>query len=127
LHIDKGICVSHGWVFSRTKEVWYTFCDFSPNLHVLQIHRKESNFVYSDYKLIVELSYDCHWFWNAAEDAHGTTTNQLTMSKPVRWKDGTIHMLDKAQWTSAQMIPLAVASASLRNSQPDNIWWPSEL
>jgi hypothetical protein len=93
-------------------------CDFPPGLHILQIQREESNFVYGDYKLIVELSHDAHWFWDATKDAHGTTSNKLAMSKPDRWKKYIAGQPNAAQWTCAQTIPYAVASSASNSKQP---------
>jgi hypothetical protein len=87
----------------------------------LQIHQKELNFVNRDYKLIVEFSHDTHWFCNMIEDVHGIMSNNLAMSKPRRWKDCIVCMSNKGQWTYAQIIPLAIASALLRNPKL-NIW-----
>lgn len=114
LHVDRDICVSHGWVFQRSEHVCLKPLSL-PLLHLgtLQVTRKESNFVYGDYKLIVELSHDARWFWDAKEDAHGTTSNNVAMSKPKRWKDCIVSKPDMAQWTYAQTIPKAVANATL--------------
>jgi hypothetical protein len=83
----------------------------------LQVTRKESNFVYGDFKLIVELSHDCHWFWNAFEDAHGSTSNWLAMTNPSNWQSHIKSHPDDAQWTYAQTIPKAVADAALKQTK----------
>jgi hypothetical protein len=77
--------------------------------------------VYSDYQLIVELSHDSHWFWNAANDAHGTTSNNLAMSKPDKWRDYITGKPDAAQWSYVQTIPKAVANASIKQPRVD-VW-----
>jgi hypothetical protein len=77
----------------------------------LEVKRNESNFVYYDYKLILELAQDMHWFWRAWIDAHGTTTNNLVMCKPEKWKRYIIKDGEAAQWTSVQTIPRTVANA----------------
>ena len=88
-----------------------------------QVERHKSNFVYGDYKLIVELSDDAHWFWRATEDVHGTTSNRLAMDRPERWKDCIIQRQNGAQWTFAQTIPKAVADASMRQPRPQAGVW----
>ena len=94
---------------------------------VFQVNRKESNFVYTDYRLIVELSHDAQWFWMAARDAHGTTTNRVAMDNPEKWKDAIDRHPDKAQWTSAHTIPLRVAKAAMTaaetQTQPGAAVW----
>ena len=79
--------------------------------------------MYGDFKLIVELSYDAHWFWNAFEDAHGSTSNKLAMRNPKRWKGCIKSHPEDAQWTYAQTIPQAVAAASLRQTKAKNDFW----
>jgi hypothetical protein len=89
-----------------------------PNIHIQQVKRRESNFVWGNYKLILELNEGTHWFWRANIDAHGTTTNKIPMTYPGRWKSPTL--LDEeenAQWTRVNTIPKAVANAMLRSQQ----------
>jgi len=83
-----------------------------------QVHRRESNFVLGNHWVILELNEDSHWFWRANVDAHGTTTNQIAMQHPKKWK--APNFLDKedvAQWTRANTIPKAVADATFRSQQ----------
>ena len=75
--------------------------------------------MYGDYKLLVELSQDAHWFWDAMNNAHGTTSNNVAMSRPDNWKDHIVKQPNAAQWTYAQTIPQAVANVSLNRPQPD--------
>lgn len=79
--------------------------------------------MYGDYKLIVELSEDAHWFWRATEDAHGTTSNEVAMNNPVRWKDSIVYKPNTAQWTYAETIPQAVANAVMKHPQPTAAVW----
>jgi hypothetical protein len=61
------------------------------------------------------LNEGTQWFWRANLDAHGTTTNQVVMRHPGKWK--TPEKLDEgenAQWTRVNTIPKAVADATLR-------------
>jgi hypothetical protein len=62
-----------------------------------------------------------HWFWDASEVGHGTSSNNIAMSNPLRWKDYIKESRDVAQWTTAQTIPLAVAQAVQRH--PQNYLW----
>jgi hypothetical protein len=82
--------------------------------------------VYGDFKLIVELSHDAHWFWafwRAESDTHGTSSNKLVMMKLVTWKDGVVSNPNGAQITYAQTIPVAVARAVSRHPWPDPAVW----
>lgn len=90
----------------------------------MQVTRNESNFVYGDYRLIVELSNDAHWFWDASRDAHGTTSNNVAMCKPSSWKKSITDRPNAAQWAYVQTIPQAVARASVNalNQSQFNEW-----
>ena len=77
-----------------------------------QVKRFESNFVFGNHKVIVELNTGSHWFWRAAVDAHGTTTNMLAMRYPGEWKSALTLKQDRAVWTRATTIPKAVALAA---------------
>ena len=79
--------------------------------------------MYGDYKLLVELSHDAHWFWNPSEDAHGTTSNNVAMSKSESWKEHIKDYPDAAQWTYAKTIPQLMANASLRRPPLDVSVW----
>jgi len=83
-----------------------------------EVHRRESNFVWGNHQVILELNENSHWFWRANIDAHGTTTNKAVMQHPRKWK--TLEFLNKedvAQWTRVNTIPKAVADATLRSQQ----------
>ena len=61
LHLNWDICISHGWVFSRSEEVCLIYIVLWCSTYTfLQVKRHESNFMYGDYKLVIELSP--HWF-----------------------------------------------------------------
>jgi hypothetical protein len=81
--------------------------------------RREGNFVWGNHKLIVELNEGTHWFWCADVDAHGTTTNNVAMSYPGKWKASAICDDEDGigQWTRVSTIPKAVADATLRSSK----------
>jgi hypothetical protein len=64
--------------------------------------------------LVVELSEDAHWFWNAQKDWHGTTANKLILANPTRWKQIVKNDPERGQWTNVQTIPARVAEASIR-------------
>jgi hypothetical protein len=102
LHLDNDESITHGWVIKRGKEVG----------------RRESNFVWGNHKLILQLNKGSHWFWRADIDAHGTTTNKLVMTHPGRWKTAAILEEDEmAQWTRVNTIPKAVADATFKSQQ----------
>ncbi|KAF8219891.1 hypothetical protein L208DRAFT_1382841 [Tricholoma matsutake] len=102
LHVDNDESVTHGWVIKRG----------------IKVTRQESNFVWGNYKLILELNQGSHWFWRSDTDAHGTMTNRIVMKHPGTWK--TPERLDSeedAQWTWVNTIPKAVADATLRSQE----------
>ena len=94
---------------------FHTFSPTSWLTMVLQVTWGKFNFVYGDYKLVVELSEDARWFWNASNDAHGTISNGLIMDGPVRWKDCIVKQPDGGQWTFTQTIPQTVANAAKKH------------
>jgi hypothetical protein len=82
LGLPRGLLFA-GAILDRTAEAGQRAGPglWSVSLHILQLQRQESNFVYDNYKLIVELFYDAHWFWDASKNAHETTSNLVTLSK----------------------------------------------
>ena len=119
LHLDNDESITHGWVIKRGKEVMSIIIrvDFS-NVLLQQVGRRESNFVWGNHKLILQLNKGSHWFWRADIDAHGTTTNKLVMTHPGRWKTAAILEEDEmAQWTRVNTIPKAVADATFKSQQ----------
>ncbi|KAF9487091.1 hypothetical protein BDN71DRAFT_1437104 [Pleurotus eryngii] len=69
-HIDKDESVTFGYVTKRSPKV----------------PRSESNFVWEDHKLIVELAEGAHWIWRASRDRHGSTANSVALSNPNNWR-----------------------------------------
>ncbi len=56
-----------------------------------------------------------HWFWLAAEDAHGTTVSHEAMMKPVKVTAKFIRENSGfAQRTAASVLPVAVVKAQQR-------------
>ena len=80
-----------------------------------QIDRTEANFVYGDYKLVVELIEDSHWFWRAYHDAHGTTSSYTVLCNPKTWKQAAKDQPHLGQWTDGHTIPARVADAAKRH------------
>jgi hypothetical protein len=39
------------------------------------------------------------WFWNAPDDRHGTTMNELALKRPEKYKSYITKEPDRAQWT----------------------------
>jgi hypothetical protein len=50
-------------------------------INLSQVHRRESNFVRRNYKLILEFDEGSHWFWHADVDGHGMTRWQCIILK----------------------------------------------
>ena len=71
--------------------------------------------------LVVELADQAYWFWNAPEDAHGSTLNHLALRHP--WSDrGYVKSEDadtRAQWTRVLVMPHAVVGANLSKEADD--------
>ena len=85
-------------------------------LKQFKVQRNESNFVWTSHSLIVELNHHSWWFWNAPEDAHGTTMNNLALKHPTSYKTyiGKENVKERAQWTRTFVIPHAVSTAHQR-------------
>jgi len=71
------------------------------------------NFVWGNHKLIIELNEGTYWFWHANVNAHRTTTNNVTISYPEKWKASAIYDDEDGigQWTCISTILKAVATA----------------
>jgi hypothetical protein len=56
------------------------------------------------------------WFWNAPEDAHGTTMGSLALRHPRSFKSyySNPEGAEQAQWTRASTMPHAVVLADIR-------------
>ncbi|KAG1844679.1 hypothetical protein F4604DRAFT_1688995 [Suillus subluteus] len=84
----------------------------------------ESNFVYAEFKVILDLDVDTHFIWNAPNDLHGTTMNRVFSKQPKSWKTFTQSLanVDLAQWSQANVLTHKAVSSGLRgggNQQGD--------
>jgi hypothetical protein len=81
-----------------------------------QVKRHESNFVFTSHALIIELAEQAYWFWNAPEDAHGSTLNDLALQHPRSYHGYvTLETADnRAQWTRVQVMPHRVVAANIK-------------
>jgi hypothetical protein len=75
--------------------------------------------VWTSHNLVVELDNKTFWFWNAPEDAHGTTQNSLALTNPERYQTllNNPEYMDKAQWTRVFVMPRAVVAAAEREDR----------
>ncbi|KAJ8701951.1 hypothetical protein PTI98_000701 [Pleurotus ostreatus] len=94
-HIDKDESVTFGYVTKRSPKV----------------PRSESNFVWGDHKLIVELAEGARWIWRASRDRHGSTANSVALSNPNNWRTMCEKDPEACQWTRVSTIPRRVAMA----------------
>ena len=124
LHIDKDDSATSGFVMKRPPNVSFSevlwFSDDDKN----QVKRHESNFVFASRALVIELTNQAYWFWNAQDDAHGSTFNDLALRHPRSYRRYvTLEKADnKAQWTRVLVMPHTVVAANL-NKEADS--WPS--
>jgi hypothetical protein len=81
-----------------------------------QIPRNESNFVWGSHRLVLEMQENMYWFWNAPDDYHGTTMNNLALKRPETYKNymKSEKYKDRAQWTRVSVMPHAVVAAAGR-------------
>jgi hypothetical protein len=88
-----------------------------------QVKRHESNFVYASHALVVELADQAYWFWNAPDDAHGSTLNDLALRHPRSYRSyvASEKAEGRAQWTRVLVMPHTVVAANLRKEADD---WP---
>lgn len=86
-----------------------------------QVKRHESNFVYASHGLVVELADQAYWFWNAPDDAHGSTLNQLALRHPRSYRGYVkLEQADtRAQWTRVLVMPHTVVAANLSKEADD--------
>jgi hypothetical protein len=54
------------------------------------------------------------WFWNAPEDKHGTTMNDLALKHPNSYKSYITKDPERAQWTRVSVMTHAVMAADRR-------------
>jgi hypothetical protein len=118
-HCDTDDSATSGYVINRPKDVNAFNFTAIVMLKQVQIPRNESNFVWTSHNLIVELDHMAYWFWNAPEDAHGTTQNSMALKHPLRYSGFILdpQYKDKAQWTRVFVIPTAVAAATTREDK----------
>ena len=81
--------------------------------HFEKIQRDTSNFVWTSHGLLVEMTENTHWYWDASRDSHGTTVGKLTLDNPREsLSDKFItKYADEAQWTKASTFPARVVKA----------------
>ena len=70
----------------------------------MQVQDDESNFFYSEYKVILELDHNAHWMWDARKHYHGTTLSRLAAERPKSWKTFAKKNPDAGQWSRANVI-----------------------
>ncbi|VDC03699.1 unnamed protein product [Peniophora sp. CBMAI 1063] len=97
-HTDRDDTVTMGWVSARSKKIL----------------DDESNFFWSEYRIILELAEHCHWVWNAQDDPHGTTLSRLVARQPKSWKTVARNQPDEGQWSRANVITRAASQAAQR-------------
>ena len=71
----------------------------------------------------MELAEQTYWFWNAPDDAHGTTLNNLALRHPKSYRRYvTSENADNiAQWTRVLVMPHRVVAANLsKDSEADD-------
>ncbi|KAL0957303.1 hypothetical protein HGRIS_001114 [Hohenbuehelia grisea] len=95
-HTDNDDTVTEGWVSGRSANI-------KPD---------ESNFAWADFKLVVELEQNVHWCWDAKRHAHGTSMNRLCATRPNSWKSWAKNHPADGQWSRANVITHATASAA---------------
>ncbi|KIM78117.1 hypothetical protein PILCRDRAFT_90844 [Piloderma croceum F 1598] len=123
LHVTNELA-SSGLAQSYRLEILHScggFCLILPKSNWLrqlkqyQILDNESNFVYTEYKVILDLDVNTHFVWNAPHDLHGTTMNRIFTKQPKLWKTfaKSLANTDLAQWACADVfMHNAVRSAS---------------
>ncbi|KAF8074472.1 hypothetical protein FPV67DRAFT_1445537 [Lyophyllum atratum] len=97
-HVDRDDSCTCGWVMRRSA----------------QMKRSESNFVWSSHGVVIEMAERLFWFWDAPNDSHGTTTNDLALSHPANYGAYIKSAPDRAQWTRVTVLPSAVLAADIR-------------
>ncbi|THH29402.1 hypothetical protein EUX98_g4777 [Antrodiella citrinella] len=94
-HNDSDDTVTMGWISSRSPK----------------IQNDESNFFYSDFKVIVQFADNAHWVWNARDHFHGTSLSRLASRSPSAWKTYCKKDPLSGQWSRANVITHAVVNA----------------
>ena len=81
--------------------------------HFEKIQRDQSNFVWTSHRLLVEMTENTHWYWDASRDHHGTTAGKLTLDNPGSNLSQTFitKFANDAQWTKASTFPKKVVEA----------------
>lgn len=81
-HLDQDDCKISGWVLKHPGSVSEFHSIPYHNIlmvWLLKVPCTESNFVWTDYKLIVELTEVSHWYWNVPHDLHDATMNVVNL------------------------------------------------
>ncbi|KAG2030243.1 hypothetical protein BDR03DRAFT_1017338 [Suillus americanus] len=101
MHTDRDDSVTVGWISARSHKVL----------------DDESNFVYAEFKIILELDVNTHFIWNAPNDLHGTTMNRVFSKQPKSWKTftRTLANADLAQWSRANVLTHNAVSSGLKS------------
>ncbi|KAF8053701.1 hypothetical protein FPV67DRAFT_1462010, partial [Lyophyllum atratum] len=100
-HVDRDDSCTCGWVMRRSA----------------QMKRSESNFVWSSHGVVIEMAERLFWFWDAPNDSHGTTTNDLALSHPANYGAYIKSAPDRAQWTRVHRSPVRSFSSRYSKGQ----------
>lgn len=86
--------------------------------YIYQVLDDESNFVYAEFKVILELDVNTHFIWNASNNLHSTTMNRVFSKQPKSWKTFTKSLMNAnlAQWSRANVLIHNAVSNGLRGS-----------
>lgn len=57
------------------------------------------------------------WFWNAPNDEHGTTMNDLALKHPDSYRAYIAQEPERAQWTRVSVMTQAVMAADRREDK----------
>jgi hypothetical protein len=92
-------------------------------VHFKKIQRDTSNFVYTSHGLLVEMTENTHWFWDASRDHHGTTLGKLTLENTRQHLSSSFmtKFADEAQWTRASTFPTRVVEARQTYKERPNL------
>jgi len=117
MHTDRDNSVTVGWISARSKKVslYYVVC-VTVLTQYYQVLDNESNFVYAEYKVILDLDVNTHFVWNAPCDLHGTTMNCIFAKQPKLWKTFTrsLKNADLAQWSHTNVLMHNAVSSALK-------------
>ncbi|KAI0315365.1 hypothetical protein OF83DRAFT_1085004 [Amylostereum chailletii] len=95
-----------GWISSRSD----------------MIEDDESNFFYSDFKVILEMAENTHWIWDAATVFHGTTLGRLCAERPKSWKTCAKDNALRGQWSRANVVPHTQVTTARRMKSWDSLY-----